>query len=479
MDPTHDARETSWSSTTCRTSCWSSRRCSRSSARTSSCARSGAEALQHLLEREFAVILLDVNMPDIDGFETAALIRQRKRSAHTPIIFVTAYADEMQTIRGYSLGAVDYILSPVVPEVLRSQGQGLRRPSPGAAKAAPPCRRAGCARRRRGGAFGRRGEHEALELPVAGEPAAQRIARSRRPPRAGSCELLVPRLRSTRRRSRSATSRAILAGRPRLARPCPAARCRIAPSSGVRAQVRRGRVVAQARSPTPPAPCRRRPRRGPLRPALDRSPRRAVGVLALRTVGRATTTGIVLELAERSGDRARERAPIPQPCRSRSRSGASVEALLQASNRRKDEFLAMLAHELRNPLAPIRTAVELIRRLAPAEPQARPGPRDVIERQVDAPGAAGRRPARRVAHHPGQDRAAGRAARPARRRRRTRSRPRGPSSTAARPPARASSVPDAPVVRARRRRAPRAGGRQPAQQRRQVHRRGRQRSSCR
>src|SRR5678810_149623 len=83
--------------------------------------RSGSEALREVLNREFAVILLDVNMPDIDGLETAKLIRQYKRSAHTPIIFITAYADEMQTAQGYSLGAVDYILSPVVPEVLRSK----------------------------------------------------------------------------------------------------------------------------------------------------------------------------------------------------------------------------------------------------------------------------------------------------------------------------------------------------------------------
>src|ERR671910_733193 len=83
--------------------------------------RSGSEALREILQREFAVILLDVNMPDIDGLETAELIRQYKRSAHTPIIFITSYADEMQTARGYSLGAVDYILSPVVPEVLRSK----------------------------------------------------------------------------------------------------------------------------------------------------------------------------------------------------------------------------------------------------------------------------------------------------------------------------------------------------------------------
>src|SRR4051812_33124765 len=84
-------------------------------------ARSGPEALRQILDREFAVILLDVNMPDMDGYETAALIRKRKKSAHTPIIFVTAYADEMHISQGYALGAVDYVLSPVVPEVLRTK----------------------------------------------------------------------------------------------------------------------------------------------------------------------------------------------------------------------------------------------------------------------------------------------------------------------------------------------------------------------
>ena len=83
--------------------------------------RSGSEALAEVLRREFAVILLDVNMPDIDGLETASLIRQYRKSAHTPIIFITAYADEMQTAKGYSLGAVDYILSPIRPEILRSK----------------------------------------------------------------------------------------------------------------------------------------------------------------------------------------------------------------------------------------------------------------------------------------------------------------------------------------------------------------------
>src|SRR5580700_3678401 len=84
-------------------------------------AYSGREALRHVLNQDFAVILLDVHMPGMDGFETASLIRQRGSSRHTPIIFVTAFGDEMHLMRGYSLGAVDYILAPVIPEVLRTK----------------------------------------------------------------------------------------------------------------------------------------------------------------------------------------------------------------------------------------------------------------------------------------------------------------------------------------------------------------------
>ena len=84
-------------------------------------AHSGTEALKRVLEGEFAVILLDVNMPDIDGLETATLVRRHKNGRHTPIIFITAYADEMQTARGYELGAVDYILSPVIAPVIRTK----------------------------------------------------------------------------------------------------------------------------------------------------------------------------------------------------------------------------------------------------------------------------------------------------------------------------------------------------------------------
>jgi len=85
-------------------------------------ASSGADALRQLLRREFAVVLLDVRMPIMDGFETAQLIRQRPRSELTPIIFVTAL-DQAETDmgRGYTLGAVDFVFAPVVPAILRAK----------------------------------------------------------------------------------------------------------------------------------------------------------------------------------------------------------------------------------------------------------------------------------------------------------------------------------------------------------------------
>jgi len=82
---------------------------------------SGFEALRHVLDTDFAAIILDVKMPGIDGFETAALIRARKKSEHTPILFLTGYHDDAHLHRGYALGAVDFLFKPVLPEVLRSK----------------------------------------------------------------------------------------------------------------------------------------------------------------------------------------------------------------------------------------------------------------------------------------------------------------------------------------------------------------------
>jgi len=85
-------------------------------------AHSGEEALRCALQQDFAVVLLDVRMPGMDGFETARLLRGRERSRLTPLIFLTAAADEIESVfRGYEVGAVDYLVKPLVPEVLRSK----------------------------------------------------------------------------------------------------------------------------------------------------------------------------------------------------------------------------------------------------------------------------------------------------------------------------------------------------------------------
>jgi len=85
-------------------------------------ATSGAEALKYLLRNEAAVILLDVEMPQMDGFQTAALIRERDKSRHTPIIFLTAISkSDVHVSQGYSMGGVDYIFKPFAPDVLKSK----------------------------------------------------------------------------------------------------------------------------------------------------------------------------------------------------------------------------------------------------------------------------------------------------------------------------------------------------------------------
>lgn len=101
-------------------------------------ANSGREALKFLLEEECAIILLDIQMPTMNGFETAALIRQRQSCKHTPIIFLTAmYTEDIHEAQAYALGAVDFIIKPFAPEILRSKvnvfvelykrGQEIRR----------------------------------------------------------------------------------------------------------------------------------------------------------------------------------------------------------------------------------------------------------------------------------------------------------------------------------------------------------------
>jgi len=89
-------------------------------------AHSGEEALKHLLDQEFALILLDLHMPGMDGYETAALVRSRKRTAHTPIVFLTAiFRDEAHIFQAYTVGAVDVVFKPLDPFILKAKVQVL------------------------------------------------------------------------------------------------------------------------------------------------------------------------------------------------------------------------------------------------------------------------------------------------------------------------------------------------------------------
>ena len=104
-------------------------------------ASSGEEALRHLENAEFAVVLLDLRMQGLSGFETAKLIRSRENSRYTPIIFLTAHeSDEFPVREAYALGAVDYLVKPLVPEILR-ESRRLRRAFPEVGTAQAPSRR--------------------------------------------------------------------------------------------------------------------------------------------------------------------------------------------------------------------------------------------------------------------------------------------------------------------------------------------------
>jgi len=336
------------------------------------CAHSGAEALKAILQKEFAAILLDVNMPDIDGFETAALIRKYKRSANTPIIFVTSYADELQTIRGYSLGAVDYILSPIVPEILRSkvkvfvdlhlaQRRLRRRVAERVALAAAEGARKVAEENTQRSNFL---SHASRLLTATLDPeiAARRLM-----------ELLVPEFGV-----RAAVALCDADGEPDVVFECessPAGRLRMRRRAagelgeGELASWREG-LVAETTAVAK--------RGGPLRLPLVTAAR-VVGALVLWTEG--ADPAIVPELAERSAV-ALENARLYRSLQLEIEERRGIESRLQESNRRKDEFLAMLSHELRNPLAPIRTAVEVIRQVAPDDPRVTWG-MDITRRQID------------------------------------------------------------------------------------------------
>jgi signal transduction histidine kinase len=216
-------------------------------------AGSGIEALEKLMKDEFAVVLLDVSMPEMDGFEAATLIHQHPRFEKTPIIFVTGvHVSELDRLKGYKVGAVDYVSIPVVPEILRSKVTVL------------------------------------IEL-------------------------------YTKRRELQVLNRTLANANERLA------------EANTTLQAEKTRELE----------------------TLNRVLQRANE--ELESANRLLQT----EVAERT----------------------RVELALKEADRHKDEFLAMLAHELRNPLAPIHNAVQLMHRQSFADPQLT-WSRDVIGRQL-------------------------------------------------------------------------------------------------
>ncbi|WP_246312610.1 hybrid sensor histidine kinase/response regulator [Pseudaquabacterium terrae] len=320
--------------------------------------RSGSEALREVLQREFAVILLDVNMPDIDGFETATLIRRYKRSAHTPIIFITAYADELQTSRGYSLGAVDYILSPVVPDILRSKVRVFV-------------------------------ELHALQRRIA-QQADERVAL------AASAAALQVAEESTRRSACLSDLSHALSGLLDVRAGLHKLLGMVVPQLCTQASVvlfdeqqrphraaRRGSGDLAAVDVDPAALSERERARlaaGGEHVHLLRSGEHPLGALLIDGPPTPLGAAVLEEVANRAAI-AFATAQLYQNLQDEIAERRRAEVRLEEANRRKDEFLAMLSHELRNPLSPIANAVEVIRRIGGHDPKLR-WATDITDRQV-------------------------------------------------------------------------------------------------
>lgn len=367
-------------------------------------ANSGAEALRLVLAHDFAVILLDVYMPGMNGFETAALIRQRRKSAHTPIIYITAFTDEMHTAQGYLMGAVDYILSPIVPEILRTKvrvfvdlyrmtQQVKRQADERVALAREQAARAAAEEATRRSTFLAEAskvlssslDYEAtlrgllrLSAPYLGDLTAITLVDERgrlrqtelawSDPLCGACALAVPTPEGLHEDLVRAIRRVLESGqleyRPDLTTGTSIlsenrSSCDNSVPRGDAPQL--GRVIAPQPNFDLSAVV--------LLPLLARE--RALGVLTLGMgpTGRRYSSSD-LALAEDLAARA-----------AIALDNARLYRNVQESDRHKNEFLSMLAHELRNPLAPIRNAIQLLRldRSATVNAQA---VHDMIDRQV-------------------------------------------------------------------------------------------------
>ena len=333
--------------------------------------QSGEEALRKLLRHDFAVILLDVNMPGMDGLETAGYIRQRRRTAHTPIIFLTAYIEEMHTAKGYSLCAVDYIMTPVMPEVLRTkvkvfvqlhqmQRHAEREAEHRVALAHEQAARATVEASRRRSAFLAEASHvlaSSLDVettvrsiahfvvPFLADFGAIALSEADEPTGFAAVSWISEGDMSSRHDI-------VLAGvdHPALLRAMREAIALRRPvllnDFGQPGEKLTGLAMAGGAIE-------------PLEPALSLQ---LVAVLPLLARGR--TLGVLLLGIGPSG-RAFDALALELATDFAGRVAVALDnctlyARIQEQDQRKNEFLAMLAHELRNPLAPIRNAVQLL-----------------------------------------------------------------------------------------------------------------------
>ncbi len=347
-------------------------------------ASSGEEALRQILERDFAVILLDVNMPGMDGLETAALIRKRKKSLHTPIIFVTAdYHDELHQAKGYALGAVDYIDSPVVPEILRAKvkvfvdlylfaRQAKRRAEERVALAEERAARVAAERATRRLAFLAEAS-AALGGSLDAAQITQELAKLAVPALADFIFITLLSSDDGRTRHEIAFQRKEGGVVREIVNGCDDAAAEAAIERVLQGGDGEWWSLGGDGGRQLPGPVELAP--GAYGNSLIVVPLhargRSLGALALGMgpSGRAFDSdaiSVARDLASRAG---------------LALDNAALYQKIHDADQRKNEFIAMLAHELRNPLAPIRNALHLLQH-ADGDPTRATWARDIIHRQL-------------------------------------------------------------------------------------------------
>ena len=341
-------------------------------------ASSGEEALRWLLDNDCAVILLDVNMPGMDGLETAELIRSRRKSAHTPIIFITAFADEMHTARGYSLGAVDYILSPVVPNILRSKVKALvqlhrlnaelrKRSDERVALAREQAARSAAEEQQRRASFLAEAT-QAMASSLDGDTILKGASTLAVPFLADYCAIVVVGEEGAVRAKRTAA----VAGWDQYLGAHQASFEAVLEEQQSRALARGLHVMAERLALPLDADSPEEAPAGEIHafPLITRGKTRGALLLALGPSSRRLA-GSDLALADNLAGRA-----------AASLDNCLLYEEIQGADRRKNEFLATLSHELRNPLAPMRSALHMLRGQAEMDPARARGLLETMDRQV-------------------------------------------------------------------------------------------------